>query len=420
MTLSIIIPVCNEHEWTRECVLAIERHTPHCEIVLVDNGSSPPAADVIPAITGRHLRNEVNLGFPVAVNQGVRAALGDVICLLNNDCIVTPGWSERLMQLLDEFAIVGPMTSFAAGVQLTGAPVYYDTEDLDRVAAEWMKGRAGRKLCVNWITGFCFMFRRGLYDELGKFDESIWPCSGEEIDFCLRARAAGHRVGIAQDVYVHHEGSQTFRSQINEEYKAIIERNNKHLAERWQMDIWQNQLLPATNGDGIRLNLGCGKFKLKGFTNIDLLDRVEPDLKADICHLPYDAGTVDEIYAGHVLEHFPFSAGMHALHYWHSLLRDGGRISISVPDYDVLARRYVENPGAEQLQELNDIYIYSEHQESHHHYMYSGPLLEKVMREVGFSDLVRMPQDHPYFPMAVDWQIGITAEKHCYKRMGVV
>jgi predicted SAM-dependent methyltransferase len=130
--------------------------------------------------------------------------------------------------------------------------------------------------------------------------------------------------------------------------------------------------------------------------------------------LPYDSGTVDEIYAGHLLEHLPFSDGKKALSYWHDLLRDGGRIAISVPDYDVIAAQYLEDPSAEKLREMNDIYIYSEHQESHHRYMYSGLLLEEVMRTAGFVDLERMALDHPYFPLAVPWQVGFTARKRAH------
>lgn len=401
--LSIVILAHNEHEMTRECLAAVYAHTRDYEVILVDNGSEPP-------IAGATIRNTQNLGFPAAVNQAIRASHGDVICLLNNDCIVTPGWAERLVPMLERFAIVGPMTSFAAGVQLTGVPVYYDADGLAEVARAWTAGRAGRELSVNWVTGFCFLFKRSLFGELGDFDESLWPCSGEEIDFCLRARAKGYAIGIAQDIYVHHEGSVTLRA-VDPAVDALITRNNKHLADRWKRDIWGNQLLSLTECPGLRLNLGCGKFKLKGFTNIDQLARVEPDVNADVMVLPYDPGTVDEIYAGHLLEHFPFSDGMKALHYWYALLRPGGRLSVSVPDYDFIAKHYVADPTAEKLQEMNDVYIYSEHQESHHHYMYSGPLLVKVLTDAGFVELERMPIDHPYFPMAVDWQVGYTARK---------
>jgi GT2 family glycosyltransferase len=77
-------------------------------------------------------------------------------------------------------------------------------------------------------------FKRSLYDELGEFDESLWPSSGEEIDFCLKAKQAGKKVGIAIDVYVHHEGSVTFKDMNAEHpYRDIIEKSEKHIKDKW-------------------------------------------------------------------------------------------------------------------------------------------------------------------------------------------
>ena len=99
--LSIIIPAFNQHEMTAACIEAVRRHTSDYELVVVDNGSQPP-------IDGAAIRNESNLGFPAAVNQGIVAAKGDIIVLLNNDVIVTPGALNRLGAWADiGFDIVG-------------------------------------------------------------------------------------------------------------------------------------------------------------------------------------------------------------------------------------------------------------------------------------------------------------------------
>jgi predicted SAM-dependent methyltransferase len=120
---------------------------------------------------------------------------------------------------------------------------------------------------------------------------------------------------------------------------------------------------------------------------------------------------VDEIYAGHVLEHFDWRDGERALGHWVSMLRPGGKISVSVPDYDMLCRTYLAHPTAERLREFNDRYIYSYIQKSPHKYAYNEALLEDVMMRVGLVSLKRMPVDHEYFPHAVDWQVGIEGRK---------
>ncbi|MFH2077045.1 MAG: glycosyltransferase family 2 protein, partial [Pseudomonadota bacterium] len=169
---------------------------------------------------------------------------GDVIILLNNDVFVTPGWADRLTAWLDEFSIVGPMTNYCAGAQMTTIGCYENLDELNEQAGEWAQENEGDAKDVNFIIGLCFAFRRSLFDEIGPFDETLWPCSGEEIDFCFRAREAGHKIGVARDIYVHHEGSQTFNDmqktgQIN--YIEMAVRNDKHLAKKWGWGFWERQ-----------------------------------------------------------------------------------------------------------------------------------------------------------------------------------
>ena len=246
--ISIIIPVYNQHEMTEECLQAIHANTEDYEIILVDNGSTP-------AIEGATIRNDLNAGFPVAVNQGIRAANGNVIILLNNDCVVTPYWAQHLVTWLDVFDIVAPMTNYCAGLQQVALPVYNDIKELNKRAFAWYEDNRLESQEVKWVIGFCMAFRKNLYDELGEFDESLWPCSGEELDLCLRARAAGYTVGIARDVYVHHAGSQTFKDleragSLN--YQKICDRNERHVAEKWG-EFWDRQAIEEENGHTVTI-----------------------------------------------------------------------------------------------------------------------------------------------------------------------
>jgi len=439
MTVSIIILAHNRPEMTRQCIDSIIKNSDDYEIIIVDNGSSPsfqPENEMIDIThigasssisikatpegkVDKVLRNETNLGFPVAVNQGIRESNGDIICLLNNDTVVTPGWLKKLCKRLEcGYEIVGPMTNYVAGLQRAMVTTYDDNETLNKSAAEWAKKNTGLTMGVNFVIGFCMVFKKSLVDRLGDFDESMWPCSGEEIDFCLKCRAAGGQVGIAQDVYIHHYGSQTFgdmqkAGQLN--YQDVCKKCNDHLAERWGSEIWENQgvLLAKTDDtkDKLRLNLGCGRYQLSNFTNIDKSANVDPDLVCDALHLPYRPESVDEIYCGHMLEHLTHEEGIKALKHWRNLLKPGGKITVTVPDFDVFAEQYFKNPTLIKMKELNDIYIYSYCQESHHRYCYSGALLEQTMVMAGFKNLKRLPKNHPYFVSPVDWQVAYEGRK---------
>lgn len=244
--ISIIIPVYNNLEMTKECINAVRECTTDYEIIVVDNGSEPafikPYTGFVDLLI---IRNETNKGFPVAINQGIKVAKGDVIVLLNNDVVVTPMALNRLAEwLLDDFAIVGPLTNYCAGKQKVSIPVYNTKEELYERGNEVAEENNNEAVEVNWLIGFCMAFKKSLYEEIGEFDESLWPCSGEEIDFCYKAKAKGHSIGIALDTYVHHFGSQTFHElvktgQVN--YNDVCVRNDKHLAKKWGASFWTNQ-----------------------------------------------------------------------------------------------------------------------------------------------------------------------------------
>ncbi len=55
----------------------------------------------------------------------------------------------------------------------------------------------------------------------------------------------------------------------------------------------------------LRLHLGCGETILPGYVNIDKYDP-KADVMADICYLPYDDYSVDEILCYQVIEHLPY------------------------------------------------------------------------------------------------------------------
>ena len=338
--ISIVIPVYNEHETTNECITSIRMNTEDCEIIIIDNGSTPaftkPYTGFIPCHV---IRNDINEGFPIAVNQGIIEASGDIVVLLNNDTIVTPGWADMLVNALDEFDIVGPVCNNCAGMQKVYADPYENIDELNKVAFGWSENYKGYKVEVNWIIGVCMMFKKSVFDDVGEFDESLWPCSGEELDWCFRAREKDYRVGIVYDCYIHHHGSRTFKTMDNEgelKYKEIVDRNNEHLAEKWGEDFWHRQDITSfRKPKGICLNLGCGYRKLKDFINIDNREDVQPDLFCDVVEgLPYDDDSVDMIRAYDFLEHIHMDKVIDVITEIWRVLKPDGIFEASTPSTD--------------------------------------------------------------------------------------
>lgn len=223
--ISIVIPVLNQLELTKRCLESIEAHTQRpYELILVDNGSTEDVAGAIASMKptrGRIvlLRNERNEGFAFAVNQGLARATGSVLVVLNNDTRVTPEWATRSIALLNahpRIGAVGPLTNRASGPQVLAA-VGYDVNapdaGLDSFARSRAHEHAGKFVLLARLVGLCMVLKRELLDRIGGFD----PCFGlgnfEDDDFSLRAMRAGFRLAVACDVFVHHQGSATFREQ---------------------------------------------------------------------------------------------------------------------------------------------------------------------------------------------------------------
>lgn len=418
--ISIVIPVWQNHEMTHECIYAIQECTQDFELVIIDNGSAPPYTP--PLVTNglvQLITNEENLGFPKAANQGIEAANGDVIVLFNNDIIVTPGWAETLLSYLeaDDFDIVAPMTLFSAGIQMATINNYNTKEQLYDAAAEYCQGNKGMATEVRYAIVSMFI-KKAVFDKIGLLDDFLSPCSGEDLDMCFRAREAGFRIGVVHDAYVHHEGSVTFKAMEEAgkvDYDAVVAQNDKRLAEKWGDDFWDNQIVYDEKQvgvkEGLRLNLGSGGYNMEGFINIDQFERVNPDIVANVCDLPYEENSVDEIYCGHLLEHLTWNEGQTALMHWIHMLKPGGEISIVVPDFDKLVKIFQANPTASELIHLNDRYIYSYIQDSLHRYMYNATLLKHAMATVGFIVLEEMSESHEYYVENVNWQVGIRGEK---------
>ena len=100
--VNIIIPVWNGLEHTRKCIDNIYANSGlNFKIIAIDNASDTPTKTYLEQLNKEHsnftlIRNEQNLGFIRASNQGLKLSKSPYSCLLNNDAYVTKNWLERL------------------------------------------------------------------------------------------------------------------------------------------------------------------------------------------------------------------------------------------------------------------------------------------------------------------------------------
>ncbi|GGA35786.1 glycosyl transferase [Paenibacillus physcomitrellae] len=236
---SIIIPTYNALGLVSRCVDSIRKYTrvPY-EIIIVDNGSTDGTAEYCVQQALRFVSLPANSGFPAACNKGLAVSSGEQLMLLNNDCMAAPGWLPQMLSALyssPDIGIVGPVTNYASGRQRIdagpGGP-----EELLAYAAGHNRPDASKWREVKRLVGFCFLFKRSLYERIGPLDEGFSPGHYEDDDYCYRAIRKGYRLLICGDTFVYHQGSASFTSQHPEGWQDLIQRNRQRFIEKWGCD----------------------------------------------------------------------------------------------------------------------------------------------------------------------------------------
>jgi GT2 family glycosyltransferase len=233
MRTSIIVPVYNRWEETNVCLRSlVKTKSEDDEIIVIDNGSKEYLIDVVVDI---YNYNEENLGFPKAVNQGVSLARGKYICIMNNDIVVTGNWLNNLIDHIENghADIIGPITNESSGKQARLVKIYQNYEELENIAKELSEVNKARFTEVGWLIGFLFVCPKMIFEKLGGFDERYNIGNWEDIDFCYSAKQAGLHIAIAEDVYVHHFGSSSFKEDLIT-YKKLLRDNQKLFEEKWK------------------------------------------------------------------------------------------------------------------------------------------------------------------------------------------
>jgi GT2 family glycosyltransferase len=240
--VSVVVVAHNQEVFTRLCLTSILANTRHSdvEVIVVDNASSDGTPAYLEGLCHRHptvrvLTNQRNRGFAAANNQGLAAARGSTLVLLNNDTIVPPGWLGRLCRHLDDPSVgaVGPVTN-RIGNEAQVDVRYRTYGQYTACASERARELEGRAFEIPTLTMFCFAMRRRTLERVGPLDERYGLGTLEDDDYSERLRKAGLRRLCAEDVLIHHFGGASFGALVpSGEYAALLERNRARFAAKW-------------------------------------------------------------------------------------------------------------------------------------------------------------------------------------------
>jgi hypothetical protein len=231
--VSVIIVNWNGHDHLVMCLPALFAQDFHdFEVIVVDNGSTDDSVAWITAHFPRVriIQNRTNQGFAPANNQGIRAARGALIALLNNDTVVAPHWLAVLVQAMADDTRIGMV---AAQMVLAAQPDIIDSAGIaiDRAGIAW--GVNGGQPAVPGIdqlapvfgpSGGAALYRRTMLDEIGLLDEDFFAYL-EDVDLAWRAQWAGWQAVYAPGAIVQHHHSAT--SQRIPHFKSRLLGRNK-------------------------------------------------------------------------------------------------------------------------------------------------------------------------------------------------
>jgi len=240
---SVVVVTYGNLAFNRACLSSVVERTdwPNLEVVVVDNASADGTREWLEETRGSFpvplvlVANAENRGFAVAVNQGVAASSGELVCLLNNDTVVTRGWLSALAAHLESdprLGIVGSSTNEIANEAQVPAG-YVRLADLPSWARAFTDANRGRRIPIPMLAMFCVAFRRAVFDEVGPLDERFRVGMFEDDDWCRRVRDGGWEIACARDSFVHHRGRGSFSVLGEARYLAIYRENERKYREKW-------------------------------------------------------------------------------------------------------------------------------------------------------------------------------------------
>jgi GT2 family glycosyltransferase len=215
--VSVIIVSADSGPSLRDCVSHVLACTIPLEVLLIDNASSDSIPQAIARAREsdprfRTIYNHTNLGFGPAVNRAAAQARGDMLLILNPDCLMDQDSLQRLLDVLaaeQKVGLVGAVVCDAQGVpdpaSLRRDPV------LGRALATLFKREGGINAQIipdhvvetEAVSGAAMLMPRRVFEWLNGFDENYFlHC--EDLDLCRRVRDAGWRVLLAGHVRVLH------------------------------------------------------------------------------------------------------------------------------------------------------------------------------------------------------------------------
>jgi GT2 family glycosyltransferase/glycosyltransferase involved in cell wall biosynthesis/tetratricopeptide (TPR) repeat protein len=251
---SIIIPVFNQLNYTKQCIdqIRITTSNPY-EIIVINNGSADGTMEYLNSLQSDGFKIEhlpENTGFVNACNQGAKMASGEYLVFLNNDTLPEKGWLETLIESVEEIpdaGAVGAKLLYPDGaLQEAGSLIFSDStpwnfgkgDDPDMPQYNYVRE-------TPYCSAACLLIRRDLFQKIGGFDTRYSPAYWEDVDLAFEVRKRGLKVIYQPAARVVHFEGVTGGTNVNSGYKKYQIRNQQIFRKKWSVELKHQPVFDA-------------------------------------------------------------------------------------------------------------------------------------------------------------------------------
>ena len=245
MKLSVIIVSFNVKFYLRQCLNSVLLATQidELEVIVIDNHSFDDSCNLIksefPQI--KLIENQKNVGFSVAVNQGLKIAKGDYICFLNPDTLVQEDTFIKLISNIKEnpeVGCIGPKilnpdgslqksckrsfpTPLVALPKVLGlSKLFPKNKWLGKYNLTYLDDN--KPHFVDAISGSFMLFPKDVIHDVGPLDETFFMF-GEDLDYSFRVHEIGRKVLYFPETEVIHYKGESVKSAPQDMIKVFYE-----------------------------------------------------------------------------------------------------------------------------------------------------------------------------------------------------
>jgi GT2 family glycosyltransferase len=236
--VSIVIVAYGGWPLLSSCLTSIRDHTePMYEVVVVDNASPDETPERLRSdVAGAHvIYNDENVGFGPGSNTGAAAARAPLLCFLNGDALVQPGWLPPLIATLDADAELGAVVPLLLNengtVQEAGSVVDSEGWALALCGghpSESLEHGFGRD--VDFGSAACLLISKKAFERAGGFDPAYELGYYEDVDLCFKLGELGLRTRFEPRSHVVHV---RFGSGTASVARARVQENRIVFVNRW-------------------------------------------------------------------------------------------------------------------------------------------------------------------------------------------